>query len=159
MTDQPITGAGLAARGWATLPHANRLLAFDGRYLHGVVPGRGVAPAPAGAGAPSRRISMMVAFWPEIRERDGPEPAAARPFPYGEAADGAARGWPSLFDWPEADDRAATAAGRGDGDGRAADGKPPPSVWCVDPVWQRVDGGQPPAPGELPPYEACFQGF
>lgn len=149
VTDQPITGTGLAERGWATLPHTNRCLMFDGRYLHGVIPGRDVAPT----GAPSHRISMMVAFWPEIRERTSREPVAARPFPYGPVADGAAQGWPTLFDWPEADDRAATGAPT------ANEGRPPPSVWCVDPVWQRVDGGGPPAPGELPPYEACFQGF
>mmetsp|Transcript_12636 Transcript_12636/g.24582 ORF Transcript_12636/g.24582 Transcript_12636/m.24582 type:complete len:365 (+) Transcript_12636:1518-2612(+) len=34
----------LAERGWMTLPRENRLTAFRGDLLHGVIPGRGVAP-------------------------------------------------------------------------------------------------------------------
>merc|ERR1740139_17980 len=79
VTDQAIGSSRLALRGWATLPHTNRLLMFNGKYLHGVIPGRGCVPT----GDPSRRrVTLMVAFWPTIRERTNPEPVAARPFPY-----------------------------------------------------------------------------
>lgn len=37
VTDQAIGSSRLAQRGWATLPHTNRLLMFNGKYLHGVV--------------------------------------------------------------------------------------------------------------------------
>ena len=37
VTDQAIGSARLAQRGWATLPHTNRLLMFNGKFLHGVV--------------------------------------------------------------------------------------------------------------------------
>jgi len=36
VTDQAIGSARLAQRGWATLPHTNRLLMFNGKFLHGV---------------------------------------------------------------------------------------------------------------------------
>ena len=151
VTDQSISAGGLAERGWATLPHANRLLMFDGRHLHGVIPGRGVAPAQSGT--PSRRISLMVAFWPSIRERFSPEPVAARPFPYADASE--TRDWTLLFDWPTADDDCAG----GEGSATQVEGEAGP-VWCVEPVWQRVDGKADGAMREmLPAYERCFQGF
>jgi hypothetical protein len=151
VTDQAVHSARLARRGWATLPHTNRLLMFNGKYLHGVVPGRGCVPR----GDPTRRrITMMVAFWPAIRERESAEPVAARPFPYGDA-----EGWPSVFDWPEARDRAAPARAA-KGAAAAAAGGEAPQVWCVEPVWQPVDAEEPtPAQGSMPAYEACFQGF
>ena len=43
VTDQAIGSSRLAQRGWATLPHTNRLLMFNGKFLHGVVR---VPPAP-----------------------------------------------------------------------------------------------------------------
>ena len=53
MTDQ--TFGSEASRCWAAAPRANRLLAFDGRALHGVLPGAGAAPG--------RRVTFMVNFW------------------------------------------------------------------------------------------------
>ncbi|CAJ1404177.1 unnamed protein product [Effrenium voratum] len=65
VTDQ--LAAALGTRGWLVDPAENRLSAYDGRYLHGVVPGAGRAPeAPEG-----RRVTFMVAFWKEKwRSRD-----------------------------------------------------------------------------------------
>src|SRR3546814_18647631 len=45
-----------ADRGWLVHPRKNRLTAFDGRYLHGVVPGRGECP---GDGT-KRRVTLMI---------------------------------------------------------------------------------------------------
>ena len=53
VTDQTFGSA--ASRCWAAAPRANRLLAFDGRALHGVLPGAGSAPG--------RRVTFMVNFW------------------------------------------------------------------------------------------------
>jgi hypothetical protein len=45
ITDQ-LLGGKLAQNGWICFPKTNRLVLFDARYLHGVVPGRGVNPDP-----------------------------------------------------------------------------------------------------------------
>jgi hypothetical protein len=50
ITDQTVASSQLAACGWLAHPRENRLAGFDGRLLHGVVPGRG-APAPAAVSA------------------------------------------------------------------------------------------------------------
>jgi hypothetical protein len=46
VTTQPFGEDRLAARGWLLPPRVNRLTMFDGRVLHGVIPGRGLSPAP-----------------------------------------------------------------------------------------------------------------
>ena len=45
VTEQRVSDGALATHGWTVFPRANRLVMFDGRLLHGVIPGRGVAPA------------------------------------------------------------------------------------------------------------------
>jgi hypothetical protein len=45
VTDQ-LLGGGLATRGWLCHPQANRLCMFDSKFLHGVIPGRGINPDP-----------------------------------------------------------------------------------------------------------------
>ena len=171
VTDQRRVGAnsGMAQRGWLLLPNLNRYLIFDGKLLHGVVPGRG-CPAPAGpSGAwqpnlrqaaaqgpeldaeqpteqPPRRVSLMVAFWPHIRKRESERPGAAMPFPYDSVGGGSgASTWPALFDWPE-----------------ASDGSPPEAqavpLSPTSPVWQPTDAGLD-LTSEMPDYDACFQGF
>lgn len=54
-------------------PKSRRLVAFDGRYLHGVVPGKGFQKG--------RRVTLMLAFWENIQVRRGVGPGSARPFP------------------------------------------------------------------------------
>lgn len=195
VTDQAIGSARLAQRGWATLPHTNRLLMFNGKFLHGVVrvpppplmststthhscpgarlrtaarartvacatarqiPGRGCVPT----GDPSRRrITLMVAFWPTIRERTDPDPVAARPFPYA-TGQPSPHGWPAVFDWPEACDAKAGAGSSALPAARAARGgcaEAAPRMWCVEPVWQPL--GEVTSASAMPSYDACFQGF
>ena len=85
VTDHRIGVNRLASRGWAALPAENRLLLFDGGLLHGVIPGRGSPQGASGDGSThgraARRISLMVAFWPSIRQRHGGRQGAARPIP------------------------------------------------------------------------------
>ncbi|KAL1507032.1 hypothetical protein AB1Y20_007894 [Prymnesium parvum] len=155
VTSQRLSHPRLATHGWTATPRVNRVLYFDGALLHGVVPGRG----PVGAAASprgTRRISLMVAFWPSIRERSAARPAAARPFPYPpaearSAEASASASWASLFDWPE-----------------SSDGEPTPAVASaselryVEPIWLPVDqedGAARALPVGMPNYDACFQGF
>ena len=50
-----------------------RLVAFDGRFLHGVIPGKSYRKG--------RRVTLMMAFWEDIKIRSGVGPGSARPFP------------------------------------------------------------------------------
>lgn len=124
VTDQTAASRKLAKRGWLVEPNAGRVAVFDGRYLHGVIPGRGPCPRlprdhPARAGGFSpcssdrdaRRITLMVAFWADATFRckpggDGSDPRAsfpkgsARPFPDPKLYLGD-RSRPKGIDWPE----------------------------------------------------------
>jgi hypothetical protein len=78
VTTQTVAATSLMHDGWLCEGRRNRLLAFKGNLLHGVVPGAGtVAPS---QGEDQRRITLMVAFWKQIRVQDEPNPGAARPF-------------------------------------------------------------------------------
>ncbi|CAE8668041.1 unnamed protein product, partial [Polarella glacialis] len=89
VTDQRLSDDSLATKGWLVYPKPGRLAIYDGSYLHGVVPGRGEPPASAAGAAQPRRITWMLAFWRQIKQRpfeeDGlagssrplPDPAAA----------------------------------------------------------------------------------
>ncbi|KAJ3252678.1 hypothetical protein HK103_001336 [Boothiomyces macroporosus] len=59
LTNQRL-GDDLADRGWLVEPKENRVLFFDSKYLHGVVPGKGTADID------KRRISFMVGYWDKI---------------------------------------------------------------------------------------------
>jgi hypothetical protein len=77
VTTQTAVATSLMDAGWLCKGRRNRLLAFGGNLLHGVVPGAGVV---APAVSDKRRITFMVAFWKRIRVQDDPNPGAARPF-------------------------------------------------------------------------------
>jgi hypothetical protein len=76
VTTQTVAATSLMHDGWLCEGRRNRLLAFKGNLLHGVVPGPAVAPSRSD----TRRITFMVAFWKQIRVQDEPIPGAARPF-------------------------------------------------------------------------------
>lgn len=109
-----------------------RLTVFDGRLLHGVIPGRRVSTR--GVRASDRRVTFMLAFWDRVDVRAGSVPGCARPPPA-----------------PGVDvQRVATTAA------------PHTSSWRrvtpkrVAPVWVTLDGKRPDGP--LPPYDACWSG-
>jgi len=62
VTNQRL-GDNLAERGWLAHPGLNRLTMFKGNVLHGVIPGRGIAPVPTAESGKARRITFMCAFW------------------------------------------------------------------------------------------------
>lgn len=156
VTEQRM-GSGLAEKAWSVLPAVNRYLLFDGRLLHGVVPGRGGIDADAGA----RRTTLMVAFWDKIEpRREGT--GAAQLFPYDALGPSSGPGeprWPRLFDWPANLD---------------------PSIWPVNftggatkhpaevplrpiaPVWEAASEDASDlfeSEETMPSYEQCFQGL
>ena len=71
--------------GWLVPSRPSRLVCFDGSVLHGVVPGKGPIPRTAiedgGATPRPRRVTLMMAFWKDIRVRHSPKPGSARPWP------------------------------------------------------------------------------
>ena len=94
VTDQRDDAKRLARNGWLVAPVAGRVAVFDGEYLHGVVPGRGVVAGrkkPPGvkntdgrreetrraarrlsfrfASTEPRRVTLMVAFWKDVEIR------------------------------------------------------------------------------------------
>ena len=84
VTDQTSASKRLARRGWLVEPVGGRVAVFDGRYLHGVVPGRGPGPrlprdhparvagfTPSTSDRDARRITLMVAFWDDVKTRPG----------------------------------------------------------------------------------------
>lgn len=74
VTNQKLTDIRLATKGYLAHPKPQRLVAFDGKYLHGVIPGKGFQEG--------RRTTIMLAFWDEIQIRRGSSgPGSARPFP------------------------------------------------------------------------------
>lgn len=73
LTNQKLDDVNLASKGWLCYPKCERLVAFDGRYLHGVIPGKGAKSG--------RRVTLMFAFWSDIRTRIDDGPGSARPFP------------------------------------------------------------------------------
>lgn len=73
VTNQRLSSTSLATKGWLAHPKPLRLVAFDGRVLHGVIPGKGVQIG--------RRTTLMMAFWKNIEVRDEPTHGSARPFP------------------------------------------------------------------------------
>lgn len=73
VTNQTLESTTLATKAWLAHPQSKRLVAFDGKVLHGVVPGKGVSTG--------RRVTLMFAFWKTIRIRTGERPGSARLFP------------------------------------------------------------------------------
>eukprot|EP00605_Chrysophyceae_sp_TOSAG23-4_P001997 GSChrysophyteH1.ASY1.ANO1.2211.1 assembled CDS len=156
VTNQTLGGS-LATTGYLCHPKVNRVCAFDGRYLHGVLPGKGPSRVPG-----SRRLTFMVGFWRTLRARPKTSPGAGQMLP---APDGSPftscrelhAEWRAALqsgteDESEQEGNPATAS-------RAiASVSPEP----VDAVWEPVDaqttslrlGGV-----GLPKYNACFQGF
>ena len=165
VTNQLTGSSKLATAGWMALPERNRLLMFDGGLLHGVVPGNGVAPYDEAGGA-ARRVTLMIAFWGDIRARPSPAPAAARPFPHDAVRGGGDGGasvatvkggvatWPRLFDWRVGDSK---ATGGKKGGKQASKAVEAPLMGPVA-VWQPArPGDQLGEAHHMPAYDECWQ--
>ncbi|GAB5037613.1 Hypothetical protein NocV09_09200010 [Nannochloropsis oceanica] len=81
VTDQTLTGGRLATQGWLCHGKVNRVCLFEGRHLHGVLPGRGVPPQEGEVEGKEerRRITFMVGFWKgELPARPAAPPQGRR---------------------------------------------------------------------------------
>lgn len=84
VTNQRLSSQNLACiSGWMCQSRAGRMMAFEGKVLHGVIPGKaGIQSNTIHTTPESRRVSVMFAFWKKIRIRDNePGHGAARLFP------------------------------------------------------------------------------
>ena len=85
-----------SVRGWLVPSYPSRMVCFDGSVLHGVIPGKGVIPTIANTNIDTnnkldqepqqkqprpRRVTLMMAFWKDIKIRPGKKPGSARPWP------------------------------------------------------------------------------
>jgi hypothetical protein len=141
VTDQFYGGNKLAEKGWLVFPELNRLVMFDGRVLHGVVPGRGFSPDVKGF-----RITFMVAFWKEMQFRSSQDgkPGSTLAFPELESP---RYTWQRMH-YPRFESSAIPS-------------KPTlkdVTPFLVSKVWipLRKESQH---KAELPSYDACFQGF
>jgi hypothetical protein len=90
ITNQTLQSTSLSnVLGWLAYSRPHRLVAFDGKVLHGVIPGKGVVSDRDFDSSTSslqhqqslRRVTLMLAFWKNIQIRDSSTPCAARPWP------------------------------------------------------------------------------
>ncbi|KAF6257420.1 hypothetical protein COO60DRAFT_1227496 [Scenedesmus sp. NREL 46B-D3] len=139
VTDQ-LLGGPLATKGWLAYPATNRFIMFDGKYLHGVIPGRGPSPAPD-----ARRTTLMMAFWKELKCRTPPGTGvgACMHMPPASADSSSSQEWPRAL------------AARPGGWGSCLP-VPVQGVVPVSTVWQPVSSKE--AAGAAS-YDVCYQGF
>lgn len=134
VTNQKLIHRHLAAKGWMSHAKEKRLVAFDGKVLHGVVPGKGSSATEEG-----RRVTLMFAFWKKIKVRT--EGSAARTFP--------------------ADDNSewATALRRQDSP-PSSDVEPTPVAPLeIKPIYETLEGEAWTREMGFPDYDNVYQGF
>jgi len=123
----------------ATSP--GRLVAFDGKLLHGVIPGKG-------GHSGSRRVTLMLAFWKRIRIRPSETPGAARPYPFPTSASAPTDRWNNLLVRPS------TVT--------AQNPRPVPvsrNPLPLDRVYETLDGDKWTKAMGFPEYDQVYQGF
>lgn len=131
VTNQTLVDTELASQGWLAHPKKARLVAFDGRVLHGVIPGKGQGS--------QRRVTLMFAFWRDIKVRKGNTPGAARSFP-------TTGSWTTtLRKDVQVDPVAANAVAT--------------NPIALDHVYEKLDGKVWTKSMGLPDYDQVFQGF
>eukprot|EP01063_Lacrimia_lanifica_P012822 TRINITY_DN1952_c0_g2_i1.p1 TRINITY_DN1952_c0_g2~~TRINITY_DN1952_c0_g2_i1.p1 ORF type:complete len:505 (+),score=177.32 TRINITY_DN1952_c0_g2_i1:64-1578(+) len=149
----------LANTGFLVYPKTNRIVAYPANVLHGVIPGRGVAPD----GGKARRTTLMIALWGDTgcRLRPAAKPGASRPYPEARS-DG--RHYtapdPTPYSWPGELALAPAVAG-----GERREPVPVGPV-VVDRVWEdvcleenRKHRRSLEETEDMPHYDLCFQGF
>ena len=85
VTTQKLRDHYLAERGYLSFPNEKRLVAFNGKVLHGVIPGKGIPVQTTSNHA--RRVTLMMAFWKHIDIRHESTFGSARPFPLDDKKD------------------------------------------------------------------------
>jgi hypothetical protein len=141
VTNQRLSSRGLASKAWIVpATKSNRLVAFDGKLLHGVVPGMSDTTTATN----QRRVSLMVAFWKTIRVRQSPGSAACQ--------------WPTPGTRQWADTLMMMAAQPSSRNRSREPCEVTPIT--ISPVYETVPGGQPWSSRlGVPDYESMFQGM
>ena len=131
------------------------MLIFDAKYLHGVIPGRGLGPAD-----PSRRrLSFMIGFWRDIKSRQLGRgnhgagqllPSLASPVSSSYTSSSSVSKMPS---WEAEMPPLSSVDGSDVTELRS--GSPAPLLEIQN-VWEQVDSTN---IAPQPNYESCFQGF
>lgn len=142
VTNQTLDSNYLATRGWLAHPMPRRLVAFDGRYLHGVVPGKGVGSKD------SRRVTLMFAFWKDLKVRRGIGPGSARPFPVKNTIPKWAKDLTDQSEQPNTKES----------QNPHKTSKETPPV-ALDVVYETLDGKPWKKSKGMPSYDEVFQGF
>jgi hypothetical protein len=138
-----VLGGTLADRGWMCTPVLNRVVGFDARYLHGVVPGR-----PSASHGDDNRLSFMVGFWRDIcaKPRGVDTPGPGQPFPSSDST----YTWPLEMGFrPDWENRHSRIVGQDIVMQKVVPTKVT-QVWC--PIEESHKDS-------APPYLNCFQGF
>lgn len=138
MTDQ-VLGGPLATQGWLAYPATNRVVFFDGRYLHGVIPGRGPTPSDG------RRCTLMMAFWRDLKCRTQPGQGVGACMPMPDPAAVAEEQWVWQRELRPLEVVGSSAAATA-----------VQELQHVSAVWQAVEGGRSTAGAA---YQLCWQGF
>ncbi|RHZ34582.1 hypothetical protein DYB37_013592 [Aphanomyces astaci] len=152
VTDQRFGFPKLGRNGWLVHPHENRFVVFNGKMLHGVVPGRkGGDDADVGRLTPPRRVTFMVAFWDfDVRQSPplaGERPGSAMPLTWGDDD--------TMPEWQQRFRPRCSVAGGGDDDDDGAVKDVTPLT--LPRIWERTDGLA--LDNKMPAYDGCFQGF
>ncbi len=159
VTDQ-VLGGKLATEGWLSYPKVNRYTIFDGKVLHGVIPGVGATPR-----AGERRVTFMVAFWRDISSKQPNARGWGAAIRYPDPSKSAYT-WPSLLAGKKGEEEGKTAKEASKARGKQAQ----VTVQAVAPhpigkVWASlaVQGGGDKVLGNLfretrvPHIDECFQ--
>jgi len=143
VTNQILDGK-IADRGWLAYPKENRLVTFDAKYLHGVIPGHGVGEDPT-----KRRLTFMVGFWKSIsaQPRGDGVPGPGQPFP----REG------GIFKWPKLMKMEPKWEKKGNQKNEIGEQKVQPTpVSCV---WEPIDDKGKVSAKDTVIYQDFFQGF
>lgn len=133
VTNQKLIHRHLATKGWMSHAKEKRLVAFDGKVLHGVVPGKGSSTTEG------RRVTLMFAFWKKIKVRT--EGSAACTFPTDNNSE-----WSTSLrrqDSPPSSDVEPT----------------PVAPLEIKPIYETLEGGAWTREMGFPDYDNVYQGF
>ncbi|KAL3913917.1 MAG: hypothetical protein SGARI_000405 [Bacillariaceae sp.] len=187
ITNQLLSSKSLTnTQGWLAFGKPRRMVAFDGKVLHGVIPGKGFVKdtvdvedddaVELGSGdddsgdsaerttststssrpqqqKPRRRVTLMLAFWKDIKIRPSNTPGAARPWPIpnddnnSNSKNDVIPSWATKLNAKVDDTSTAT---------------PPSCTWAqpvsIGNVYEDLEG-RPLSNNTMPEYEQVFQGF
>jgi len=138
VTDQALTSRNLATKGWICPPKKNRMCMFRGDLLHGVTPGQSDNEL---ISSHDRRVTLMIAFWSDLKIRNAPGFGSSRAHPGNE----------SNIPWAKPLNSSIENAADKFND-RLIHVRPN----TIEPIWIPIHGT---VSSTMPQYDECFQGI